>query len=360
VSEGPSYPGGMPPLPAASVLPPQPGLPPREVQNAFTLWIVSIIVGLVAGTLSLVAANPLAASRQRMHANATSGMYPAQLDTILNVSLIIGAVFGVLFLAVEVFFVVKMRAGRNWARIVLTVWFGIGVTGTLLSFIFQFLLPAMPITLVSGVLSVALLGFAVRLMYRPAANAYFTPPQAVARPAELWQQPPAPQQGYGQRFDVVVPSSYAPWHTRALSGLIDHGVPTVIFFVFYVPFGSGTHGMGGNQGLLIMLAVIVVLIAVQVWSSAFRQGSTGQSWGKQVVKTRLLDEWTGLPLGAGKAFLRLLAHFLDSASCYLGWLFPLWDRPKRQTFADKITHSIVVPAGETTQPPQQHGPPRHR
>jgi len=307
VSEGPSYPGGMPSLPAASVLPPQPGLPPREVQNAFTLWMVSIIVGLLAGILNLVVANPFAASRQRMHAGATSGMSRAQLDTILNVSLIIGAVFGVLFLALEVFFVVKMRAGRNWARIVLTVWFGVGVAGTLLSFAFQFLVPAMPISLVGGVLTVVLWGVAVRL-----------------------------------------------------SGLIDHGVPTVIFFVFYVPFGNGTYGMGGNRGLLMMLAVIVMLIAVQVWNSAFRQGSTGQSWGKQVVKTRLIDEWTGQPLGAGKAFLRLLAHFLDSAPCYLGWLFPLWDRPKRQTFADKITHSIVVPAGETTQPPQQHGPPGHR
>jgi len=362
VSEGPSYPGGMPSLPAASVLPPRPGLPPREVQNAFTLWIVSIIVGLVAGILNLVVANPLAASRQRMHANATSGMSQAQLDTILNVSLIIGGVFGVLLLALEVFFVVKMRAGRNWARIVLTVWFGVGVAGTLLSFAFQFLAPAMPISLVGGVLTVVLWGVAIRLMYRPASTAYFTPVQAAAMPSGLWQQPPEPlpQHAYGQSFDVVVPSRYAPWHTRALSGLIDHGVPTVIFFVFYVPFGNGTHGMGGNQGLLIMLAVTVVLIAVQIWNNAFRQGSTGQSWGKQVTHTRLIDEWTGQPLGTGKAFLRLLAHFLDSAPCYLGWLFPLWDRPKRQTFADKIMHTIVVPAGETTQPPQQHGPPGHR
>ena len=100
-----------------------------------------------------------------------------------------------------------------------------------------------------------------------------------------------------------------------------------------------------------MLAVILVLIAVQIWNSTFRQGSTGQSWGKQVAKTRLIDEWTGRPLGAGRAFLRLLAHLFDSAPCYLGWLFLIWDRPKRQTFADKIMHTIVVPAGEPPQPP---------
>jgi len=78
---------------------------------------------------------------------------------------------------------------------------------------------------------------------------------------------------------------------------------------------------------------------------------TGQSWGEQVARTRLIDEWTGRPLGAGTAFLRLLAHLFDSAACYLGWLFPIWDRPKRQTFADKIMHTIVVPASEPPQPP---------
>jgi len=93
------------------------------------------------------------------------------------------------------------------------------------------------------------------------------------------------------------------------------------------------------------------LTAAGFWNSAFRQGSTGQSSGKQVARTRLIDEWTGRPLGAGRAFLRLLAHLFDSAACYLGWLFPIWDRPKRQTFADKIMPTIVVPASEPPQPP---------
>jgi len=359
VGEDPSCTGWVPALPPAAVGPQEPGPVPREVQHAVTLWIASIIVGLVGGTLSFVLTNPLAASRQRMPTTTTPGLSPAQLDTIRTVSLIVGAVFAVVFLALQVFFVLKMRAGRNWARIVLTVWFGLDVAGTLLGFVLQFVLHAMPITLVAGVLTVVLLGAAVRLMYRPAANAYFTPAQASVHPADLGQQPPGGQQPYGQPPHrqqgygpgVVVPSSYARWPARALGGLIDHGVPTIIFFVFYLPFGFGTYGMGGNRGLLIMLGVIAVLIVFQIGNSAFRQGSTGQSWGKQVARTRLIDEWTGRPLGAGRAFLRLLAHLLDSAACYLGWLFPIWDRPKRQTFADKIMHTIVVPAGEPPRPP---------
>ena len=40
-------------------------------------------------------------------------------------------------------------------------------------------------------------------------------------------------------------------------------------------------------------------------------------------------------------FVRIIAHFLDSLACYIGWLWPLWD-DKRQTFADKVCGSIVV------------------
>jgi hypothetical protein len=40
-----------------------------------------------------------------------------------------------------------------------------------------------------------------------------------------------------------------------------------------------------------------------------------------------------------------------ASSTSWNWLCPMWDRPKRHTFADKIMHTIVVPASETPQPP---------
>ena len=55
---------------------------------------------------------------------------------------------------------------------------------------------------------------------------------------------------------------------------------------------------------------------------------------------RLLKEETGQPLGAGMSFVRQIAHVLDSI-CYIGYLWPLWDR-KRQTFADKVIGTVVV------------------
>ena len=179
MTDYPNYPDGHGPVPSGQMpyppqrtpdWPPTRPAPPRAVRTAFTLCIASIIVGLLAGTLSFALTNPLAASRQRMHDNATSGMSQAQLDTILNVSLIIGAVFGVLFLALEVFFVVKMRAGRNWARIVLTVLAGLDVLVTLLGILIQ---RSVGVTQVLGVLPLVLIVAATMFMYRGTANPYF-------------------------------------------------------------------------------------------------------------------------------------------------------------------------------------------
>jgi hypothetical protein len=45
---------------------------------------------------------------------------------------------------------------------------------------------------------------------------------------------------------------------------------------------------------------------------------------------------------AGMALARDSCHILDSFACYIGWLFPLCDA-KRQTFADKIVSTAVIP-----------------
>lgn len=70
-------------------------------------------------------------------------------------------------------------------------------------------------------------------------------------------------------------------------------------------------------------------------------GRTGQSFGRRVVGIKLVGEQSGAPIGAGSAFLRDLCHAADSAACYVGFLWPLWDE-RNQTFADKIVKTIVV------------------
>ena len=70
------------------------------------------------------------------------------------------------------------------------------------------------------------------------------------------------------------------------------------------------------------------------------------------VKKLARSEATGQPLGSTTGILRVVAHFVDSIICYVGWLFPLWDA-KRQTLADKIIKSVVVADPNAGQTPMQ-------
>lgn len=58
----------------------------------------------------------------------------------------------------------------------------------------------------------------------------------------------------------------------------------------------------------------------------------------------LASEQTGQPIGVLMAFVRDICHFVDGVICYIGFLFPLWDA-KRQTIADKIIGTVVIPDG---------------
>lgn len=65
-----------------------------------------------------------------------------------------------------IFFGVKMRAGRNWARIVLTVFAAISIVANLVAAVTG----PTPILSALGVVATAAV---IVLMYRPAANPYF-------------------------------------------------------------------------------------------------------------------------------------------------------------------------------------------
>nr|CRL75838.1 hypothetical protein CPGR_01575 [Mycolicibacter nonchromogenicus] len=83
-------------------------------------------------------------------------------------------------------------------------------------------------------------------------------------------------------------------------------------------------------------------LAYGIWNFGYRQGTTGSSIGKSVLKFKVVSETTGQPIGFGMSVLRQLAHIIDSAILGIGYLFPLWDA-KRQTIADKIMTTVCLP-----------------
>ncbi|WP_112490491.1 RDD family protein [Streptomyces bacillaris] len=143
-----------------------------------------------------------------------------------------------------------------------------------------------------------------------------------------------PQQpGYGSGMPQL-----AHWGLRA-GGLIIDGL--VIGLPYGILVGIG-GAMGDAAGGVIALLGVLLMIGLVIWQ-LYQEGTTGQTIGKKAVGIRLLREADGRPLGFGMAFVRRLAHFLDSIACYIGWLWPLWDE-KKQTFADKVCSSVVVKA----------------
>jgi uncharacterized RDD family membrane protein YckC len=125
--------------------------------------------------------------------------------------------------------------------------------------------------------------------------------------------------------------TYANWGQRALGYLID-ALPPAIVVIICTEINTALRIIG-----------ILLALGWQIYNRWYLGGTTGQSFGKKALNIRLVGENTGQPIGMLMAFVRDICHIIDSIICYVGWLFPLWDA-KRQTLADKIVRTVVIPA----------------
>ncbi|MGW6914970.1 RDD family protein [Kitasatospora sp. NPDC054939] len=195
---------------------------------------------------------------------------------------------------------------------------------------------------------------------------YGYPQQAAPAPGYGYPQQAAP--GYGIPHQPVygghagyVQQSYAGWGSRVAASLVDGliiGVPVMILYIVGAAVGwedapsctptklnsycagvSSTPTINGAGIAIMGLAYLLGLVA-GIWL-LYSEGKTGQTPGKKLVNIRVVREADGQPLGFGMAFVRRLAHFLDSLACGIGYLWPIWDA-KKQTFADKVMNSVVV------------------
>jgi uncharacterized RDD family membrane protein YckC len=139
-------------------------------------------------------------------------------------------------------------------------------------------------------------------------------------------------------------ATYANWLQRVGAYLVDSiiaGIPAGIGAAIFA--ATSTNGKPSSAGTAIYIVLLLVSLGLSVYNRWILAGRTGQSWGKKALGIRLVGLETGQPIGGGMAFVRDLAHIVDGIICYIGFLFPLWDA-KRQTLADKIVKTVVVPA----------------
>ncbi|MBB1197392.1 MULTISPECIES: hypothetical protein [Curtobacterium] len=77
---------------------------PTSVTVAFVIWLVVVLANILQGIINL-----------------TSGSSADVADSVGTAPLVGGAIFAFILAVIELIIVFKMRDGRNWARIVLTV-----------------------------------------------------------------------------------------------------------------------------------------------------------------------------------------------------------------------------------------------
>ncbi|MFI0940495.1 RDD family protein [Streptomyces sp. NPDC021020] len=202
---------------------------------------------------------------------------------------------------------------------------------------------------------------------QPQQQPYGQQPPGVPPQVPYGQQPAG--YGYQQPYGYPQPGGLPPgmpplasWGARLgallLDFLIVYLVPVGIYLAGMIPdlkrrqdaldacLDNGLKerycdlpGATDNEVTLMVVGGILALGALIFIS--YREGLTGQSPGKKIVGIRVLREYDGSALGFGRGFGRQMAHILDRIPCFLGYLWPLWDS-KNQTWADKMTHSVVV------------------
>lgn len=176
----------------------------------------------------------------------------------------------------------------------------------------------------------------------------------------------APVQQHGVGAEAIPPLGSPDVHTpppagqlpgppvgfgaRAISFLIDFVAPIIVLSLL-LSIAVTT----GSTALSLVIAVVgfLALLGFGISNSSYLQGVTGQSLGKRVARTKLVDAATGQPVGFSRATARQIGHELEFGA---GYLRPLWDG-RRQTVADKIARTVVVRVGAATEDRSGNGRP---
>jgi uncharacterized RDD family membrane protein YckC len=196
------------------------------------------------------------------------------------------------------------------------------------------------------------------------------PPGGYPPPPAGGFPPPPPQAGAGYAPGPQAPvpglpqDAYTPWPTRVLAWIIDF-IPLLIIEAIGWALLLGTRetvcitdtseyelgdfcATGASTiGQVSLVITGIIALAYWVWNLGYRQGTTGSSIGKSIMKFKIVNEKTGQPVGFGWSLLRELIYWVVAGVCFgIVWLvavlFPLWDQ-KRQTLVDKILSHVALP-----------------
>lgn len=179
-----------------------------------------------------------------------------------------------------------------------------------------------------------------------------------------YRAPAGDTASYGEQPSVPYPTvlpraAYTPWSTRVAAYLIDLVPLAVLAAVGQgIQFATAANSCVTDEtdsgyslacsshpstlGVAASLVFGLLAVVFAVWNYGYRQGITGSSIGKSIMRFKVVGEATERPIGFGRSVLRQFAHIVDGLIFNVGYLFPLWDA-KRQTIADKIMSTVCLP-----------------
>jgi uncharacterized RDD family membrane protein YckC len=163
----------------------------------------------------------------------------------------------------------------------------------------------------------------------------------------MTEEQPSPAPGEARRqWKATHPSgqAYTSWTRRRWSYIVDTA-PIFALAIIVAAIGTATsRAVAPNVVLSINIAV---LLAYWLWNWGYRQGTTGSSLGKSLLKFKVVSEESGEPIGFGRSVVRQIVHLLDVVSL-VGFALPLFTA-RKQTIADMIMGTVFVPIEPTAQ-----------
>jgi hypothetical protein len=148
------------PAPAPQAASAPTGAAPRAVSAAFWLFMLAVLAHVV-GLVITIAQFPAAEQRARTQlSHAGTATHGIDVNGVLNASLVVGIVVGVLYIVAFIVFDIFMRRGAKWARIVLLIITVLSISGVVAAY-------------GAGAVGVIAAVIAVILTFLPASNDYF-------------------------------------------------------------------------------------------------------------------------------------------------------------------------------------------
>ena len=133
---------------------------------------------------------------------------------------------------------------------------------------------------------------------------------------------------------------------RAVSALIQITFVTFLLSVFFaaiLPYLEPrlvnlTDEKAEQLAVLALYCTAILFYLVFVIKA---QSKSGAWWDMKIMRIKLVDEKTLVPLSYKRATLRSLAALLNSATLGFGYLLPFFNE-KKQTLADKLCKTVVI------------------